>query len=207
MQTIFKKFLLLAAMACLTPSMHGSAIHRAVVKGNVEKVEKILKKHPGRLEQKIGFAASEWTLGFGVSHVDPGDTPLMAALRARKPDLSMINFLLERGASAKNIRIFYLGRTPSVAILLVKYGAPVSHEDLRQAICSSGNPSLDRSVVRGWTRFALLLIDRGVGILAGGKYSPLRTLFPVGKAQGWNVSIMQAMLVDILPALKDGDSR
>ena len=185
MKTMIKKFLLLVAMVGLSSSISGRAIHRAVLKGDLEKVKKILQRYPERLEQR--------PLGVRDDDLMADDTPLVLAARQRKPQIKVIKFLLQSGASTRNIKLSD-SRHPSVAILLVQHGVPFTARDLSSAIYSSVDPRADKSIVRKWTAFAVLLIERGVDILAGGKYSPLRTLFPVGRHQGWNVRIMQAML-------------
>ena len=52
MKSMIKKFLLLVAMVGMASGLYGKAIHTAVRKGDLEKIKKILKKHPERVNQK-----------------------------------------------------------------------------------------------------------------------------------------------------------
>ncbi len=105
MKSMIKKFLLLVAMVGMASGLYGKAIHTAVRKGDLEKIKKILKKHPERVNQKSGKLIPGATLRWRTTEV----TPLAVAYYFKQKEAARL--LLSKGAdiNISEVALYLLG--------------------------------------------------------------------------------------------------
>ena len=129
MKAMIKKFLLLAAMVGAGSSIHGKAIHTAVRKGDLKKIEKILKRHPEKVNQSAG------ALSFGADLIligVPGGTPMRFAVAYNQFEAAKL--LLSKGADPNLLNPLHFAirlRKPNFAIILLEAGASLKTKSTR----------------------------------------------------------------------------
>ncbi len=166
MKAMIKKFLLLAAMVGAGSNMHGKAIHRAVKKGDLKKIEKILKKHPERVNQPslFGYRGASTPLQVAVFYykteaaklllskgADPNQQNLLHWAIIISPPIAII--LLEAGASPKSMGVAWGSKSPTTAVEFLlngTYGGKIffNRGTFRAMVKYSKGKILNETVVR-----------------------------------------------------------